>query len=171
MIGMREELGVGKININCIYKYLNNKIKFRISKEEIQKLFGLYNRKNYFNLENFKYFFFEQPSNEKLSIQMDNYVKFENKMTMTKSSSEGILYNDKNKNEHNLHYSEKNKYFVLINLIKEQNDNKLIKAILNNKNEDELNYNDFYNLIYSFFPKTKRNTLIMKLKEYLIIIK
>ena len=158
-----DEQGLGKININNIYKYMNNKIKFRISKEEITKLFGLYGRKNYFNLENFKYFFFEQPSNEKLSIQKDNYNKLENRVT--KSSSEGILVIDNNKNDHNLHYNDKNKYNELINIIREQNDNKLIKVILNNKNEDELNYNEFYNLIYSFIPKNKKKYFDSEIKR------
>lgn len=158
-----DEQGQGKININDIYKYLNNKIKFRISKEEIQKFIRFYNNKNYFNLENFKYFFFEEPSNEKLSIQKENYLKSEYKMN--KSSSEGILFIDKNKKDNNLYYCDKNKYSELINLIKEQNDNKLIKVILNNKNEDELNYNDFYNLIDSFIPKNKKKYFEKEIKR------
>jgi hypothetical protein len=119
-----DEQGIGKISINNIYRYLNNKIKFKISKEDIKKLIANHCKKKYFDLQNFKYFFFEEPSNEKTSIQIRKFL--------TKNMSDNLkLY--KNKNDINLLGYEKYKYKKLLYTVKEQKD----KILSEKKSESE----------------------------------
>ena len=152
------ENGIGKLSINDIYKYLNNKIKYRISKEEVKRLFENYLKKNYLDLESFKYLFFEQPSNEKISIQLNKIL------AMIKSSSEGFLPLEINKNETNLYYYDKKKYNDLINLIKENEDKILLHLLVNTEKEDDLNYSDFYNLINKIIPDNNKNNYENQIK-------
>ena len=146
-----DEQGLGKITIKDIYRYLNNKIKYKISKEETKRLFGYFCKKNYFDLQNFKYFFFEEPSNEKLSIKLNKFFNY-NQMLM-KSSSDGLLQFNRSKNDNNILCYEKYKYNELLNLIKEQKNKIILNQISVTKDKDnkieEINYNEFYNLIIS----------------------
>ena len=57
-----DENELGKIDINDITNYLNNKIKYKISWNETRELFSAYNIKNYLDLENFRIFFFDDFS-------------------------------------------------------------------------------------------------------------
>ena len=140
--------GAGILSLNDIYKYLNNKIKFKISKDEVNKLLESYLKKNYFDLEYFKFFFFEEPSNEKLSIILNKNV--EHNKTFKKTSSDTYLLYNKKK-DINISFYEKSKYFDLIDLIKEQKDKIILEKLSKrgniNKNGEELNYNDFCNFI------------------------
>ena len=155
-----DEQGIGKININDIYKYLNNKIKYKISKDEIKRIFSLYYKKKFFDLENFKYFFFEDP-NEKLSIKFNKFYEYNQKLKyLVKNSSDEHLLFSKRKNEDNNNNSNnisnyENKYYnELLNLIKKEK-NKIISEIKNRK-EDDFDYNDFYNLINKYIPENKK---------------
>lgn len=145
-----DEKGLGKITINDMYKYLNNKIKFKISKDEIRKLIGLYFKKIYLDLPNFKFFFFEQPSNEKISFQF-NKTFFEKKEKISKSTSDRYIF-IKNRDEDKLLFYKNCKYKELLDLIIEQKD-----KLLNEENKKgELNYNDFYNLINNIIKENKK---------------
>ena len=148
-----KEQGKDYININDLHKYLNNKIKFKISKDETNKLFGVYFKKNIFDVNNFKYLFFEEQSNKKLSIQVNN-LKYYNKMFI-KSLSDGYLSLNCAKNN-NIIYYEKHKYFELLNLVKEHK-NKLLKKYKENEKEEGFNYNEFLALIYSILIESKKS--------------
>ena len=151
------EKGMGKLSSYDIYKYLNNKIKYRISKDEVKKIFMSYLKNNYLDLESFKNLFFECPSNEKISIQLD-------KMMMAKISSDKNLSLDKNKNDSNLSYYEKSKYNELINIIEEQKEIILLKLIFKNQKGNDLNYSEFYNLIYNIIPENKKHNFDNQIK-------
>lgn len=148
-----KEQGKDYININDLHKYLNNKIKFKISKDETNKLFGVYFKKNIFDVNNFKYLFFEEQSNKKLSIQVNN-LKYYNKMFI-KSLSDGYLSLNCAKNN-NIIYYEKHKYFELLNLVKEHK-NKLLKKYKENEKEEGFNYNEFLTLINSILNESKKS--------------
>ena len=148
-----KEKGKDYININDLHKYLNNKIKFKISKDETNKLFGVYFKKNIFDVNNFKYLFFEEQSNKKLSIQVNN-LKYYNKMFI-KSLSDGYLSLNCAKNN-NIIYYEKHKYFELLNLVKEHK-NKLLKKYKENEKEEGFNYNEFLTLINSILNESKKS--------------
>ena len=148
-----KEQGKDYININDLHKYLNNKIKFKISKDETNKLFGVYFKKNIFDVNNFKYLFFEEQSNKKLSIQVNN-LKYYNKMFI-KSLSDGYLSLNCAKNN-NIIYYEKHKYFELLNLVKEHK-NKLLKKYKENEKEEGFNYNEFLTFINSILNESKKS--------------
>ena len=151
------EKGMGKLSSYDIYKYLNNKIKYRISKDEVKRIFMCYFKNNYLDLESFKNLFFEYPSNEKISIQLD-------KMMMARISSDKSLSLEKNKNDSNLSYYEKSKYNELINIIEEQKEIILLKLIFKNQKGNELNYSEFYNLIYNVIPENKKHNFGNQIK-------
>ena len=150
-----DENGIGKISINDIYKYLNIKIKYKISKDEIKRLMKIYFKKNYLDLQNFKYFFIEEPSNKKLTFHK---IFFDKKENLFKSLSDGDLFNENE--DKNLHY--KNcKYKQLMSLIIEQKD-----KILNEENQkEELDYNDFYNLIIKIIKENKKQNFDNEIKK------
>ena len=148
-----KEKGKDYININDLHKYLNNKIKFKISKDETNKLFGVYFKKNIFDVNYFKYLFFEEQSNKKVSIQVNN-LKYYNKMFI-KSLSDGYLSLNCAKNN-NIIYYEKHKYFELLNLVKEHK-NKLLKKYKENEKEEGFNYNEFLTLINSILNESKKS--------------
>jgi len=148
-----KEKGKEYININDLHKYLNNKIKFKISKDETNKLFGIYFKKNNFDLYNFKYLFFEEQSNKKFSIQV-NKLEYYNKMFI-KSLSDGYLSLNCSKNN-NIKYYEKHKYYELLKLVKEHK-NKLLKKYKENEKEEGFNYNEFLTLIYSILNESKKS--------------
>ena len=148
-----KEKGKEYLNINDLHKYLNNKIKFKISKDEINKLFGVYFKKNNFDVNNFKYLFFEEQSNKNLSIQV-NKLQYYNKMFI-KCLSDGYLSLNSNKNN-NIKYYEKHKYYELLNLVKEHK-NKLLKKYKENEKEEGYNYNEFLALIYNILIESKKS--------------
>ncbi len=152
-----DEQGIGKITINNVYRYLNNKINFKISKEETKKLIAYYSKKNYFDLQNFKYFFFEEPSNEKLSIKVSKLL--------TNKLNENLQFH-KNKNNINILCYEKYKYNKLLNAIKEHKDKILSEKIVeSDKKEEELNYNDFNTLINNIIIDDKKINYSKEIKK------
>ena len=155
----------GKISFNDIYNYLNNKISLKISMDETKKLFKPYCKKNFFELEDFKYLFFEEPSNEKLSIKLKKSNKIH--PIIVKCSSERILFNNKIKNIISLNNQ---KYEELLYLLKNQDKTDTLFGRLltkyNNGREKELNYKDFCNLINKIINndnKQNYNNAIKKL--------
>jgi len=148
-----KEKGKDYIDINDLYKYLNNKIKFKISKDEASKLFGIYIKKNNFDENTFKYLFFEEQSKKKLSIHV-NKLKYYNQMFI-KSLSDGYLSLNCAKNN-NIIYYEKHKYYELLNLVKEHK-NKLLKKYKENEKEEGFNYNEFLTLINSILNESKKS--------------
>ena len=150
----------GTITINEIYIYLNNKINYKISIDEIKKLFEPYCKNNFLDLEHFKYLFFEGPSNEKLSIKLKKNMNNNYYSIMTKSSSEKLYFNNKKKTNNNFSSNENNKYNELLNLIKEQNQNDKIYfgkfLIRDYRKDEELDYHEFYNFINNIIIKDKK---------------
>lgn len=147
-----DEQEKGKIDINDIYNYLNNKIKFPISKAEITKIFGLYYNKSFFYLEDFKNCFLEQPSNEKLFVQYDKSLK--SKKRLAKSSSEGILFNNI-KSNHDKKTKSYNEKYKDSELMDKQNDK--LRISIKKKYKDELNNNVNNNLINKEIPENNKN--------------
>jgi hypothetical protein len=152
-----DEQGIGKISINNIYRYLNNKIKFKISKEDTKKLIANHCKKKFFDLQNFKYFFFEEPSNEKTSIQI--------RKLLTKNMNDNLKL-CKNKNDINLLCYEKYKYKKLLNTIKEQKDKILLeKRNESEEKEEELTFNDFNNIINNIIIDNKNINYTKEIKK------
>ena len=143
---------IGKINIHDLYLYMNKKIKFKISKENIKKILDSYFHKNYLNYQNFKEFFFEEFSNNQVSIISKQYNNVDLNLKLVKSSSDtSIQINTKKKNDINPIEKEKE----LLNIIKTKQ-NLLLKRLVIKEVEDELNYNDFHKLILDIIERNKK---------------
>ena len=135
------EQKTGKININDAYNYLNNKIKYKISKNDTRKLLNSICNKNYLDLENFRIIFFENPPKEKLVIRGNKFFEFN--MPLYKYN---IEINRVNRSENDLRISffEKFKYNEIISLILKQKN-----IILSQLNTDgvSLTFVEFYTII------------------------
>ena len=135
------EQKTGKININEACNYLNNKIKYKISKNDTRKLLNSICNKNYLDLENFRIIFFENPPKEKLVIRGNKFLEFN--MPLYKYN---IEINRVNRSENDLRISffEKFKYNEIISLILKQKN-----IILSQLNTDRvsLTFVEFYTII------------------------
>ena len=137
------------LGIDDIYHYLKSKINMKVTKYEIQKIFGC----NYINLdvESFKNFFFEENSGKKCFLVINNFLLSKNNF-----SDENIFNIEKDnylpKSVDHLKICENlNKnYDLIFNLLKEQKE-KILEKLGNMKNMKnmECEYYDFYYLIKS----------------------
>ena len=151
-----DEQQKGKININNIYNYLNKKIKYKISKNEVRKLIILFNNKNYLDLDNFRIFFFEDSPRDKLCIKGSKYLEYNDNNSLLKYINEFSHINNINKSESNcsISFIEKFKYNELIHLILGKKDNILSQI---NKERIELTFIEFYSIIRTLIKEKKTN--------------
>ena len=135
------EQKTGKININDAYNYLNNKIKYKISKNDTRKLLNSICNKNYLDLENFRIIFFENPPKEKLVIRGNKFFGFN--MPLYKYNIE-INRINRSENDLRISFFEKFKYNEIISLILKQKN-----IILSQLNTDgvSLTFVEFYTII------------------------
>ena len=135
------EQKTGKININDAYNYLNNKIKYKISKNDTRKLLNSICNKNYLDLENFRIIFFENPPKEKLVIRGNKFFEFN--MPLYKYNIE-INRINRSENDLRISFFEKFKYNEIISLILKQKN-----IILSQLNTDgvSLTFVEFYTII------------------------
>ena len=135
------EQKTGKININEAYNYLNNKIKYKISKNDTRKLLNSICNKNYLDLENFRIIFFENPPKEKLVIRGNKFFEFN--MPLYKYNIE-INRINRSENDLRISFFEKFKYNEIISLILKQKN-----IILSQLNTDRvsLTFVEFYTII------------------------
>ena len=139
------------LDCDNIYYYLKLKLGLKITKDDIIKIFGC--DKAYFDIENFKNFFFEENSGKKCFIITKDFLiknskldfdNRNNKENFILSPSSSYFLKNKEK-EFNF------KYDLFFNTLKDQ------KSIILDKicdyrmgfNKIEYEYNDFYNLINS----------------------
>ena len=144
-----DEQKTGKINIKDMYNYLNNKIKYKISKNDTRKLLNSICNKNYLDLENFRIIFFENPPKEKLFIRGNKFFEFGEPLYKYNNEINRI-----NRSENNLRVSffEKFKYNEIISLILKQKN-----IILSKINSDKvtLTFVEFYSIIKSSIDEKK----------------
>ena len=135
------EQKTGKININDAYNYLNNKIKYKISKNDTRKLLNSICNKNYLDLENFRIIFFENPPKEKLVIRGNKFFEFN--MPLYKYNIE-INRINRSENDLRISFFEKFKYNEIISLILKQKN-----IILSQLDTDgvSLTFVEFYTII------------------------
>ena len=143
------EQKTGKININDMYNYLNNKIKYKISKNDTRKLLNSICNKNYLDLENFRVIFFENPPKEKLFIRGNKFFEFNEPLFKY-----NIELNRINRSENNLRISffEKFKYNEIISLILKQKNIILSKI---NSDKVSLTFVEFYSIIKNSIDEKK----------------
>ena len=143
------EQKTGKININEMYNYLNNKIKYKISKNDTRKLLNSICNKNYLDLENFRVIFFENPPKEKLFIRGNKFFEFNEPLFKY-----NIELNRINRSENNLRISffEKFKYNEIISLILKQKNIILSKI---NSDKVSLTFVEFYSIIKNSIDEKK----------------
>ena len=143
------EQKTGIININDMYNYLNNKIKYKISKNDTRKLLNSICNKNYLDLENFRIIFFENPPKEKLFIKGNKFFEFNEPLFKY-----NIEINRINRSENNLRISffEKFKYNEIISLILKQKNIILSKI---NSDKVSLTFVEFYSIIKNSIDEKK----------------
>ena len=143
------EQKTGKISINEMYNYLNNKIKYKISKNDTRKLLNSICNKNYLDLENFRVIFFENPPKEKLFIRGNKFFEFNEPLFKY-----NIELNRINRSENNLRISffEKFKYNEIISLILKQKNIILSKI---NSDKVSLTFVEFYSIIKNSIDEKK----------------
>ena len=149
-----DENELGKIDINDITNYLNNKIKYKISWNETRELFSAYNIKNYLDLENFRIFFFDDFPKEKLILKGSKYLEY--KDSLIKSCMELNPLNNINISESDCSVSilENYKYNKVIMLILQQRD-EIFSQI--NKERNNLTFVEFYSIIRNVIKEKKVN--------------
>ena len=144
-----DERKSGKININDMYNYLNNKIKYKISKKDVKELLYSICNKNYLNFENFRIFFFEDSPEEKLLLRGNKFLQY--KELLTKNINE-ISRINKSETNNNIPLFEKFKFKeILLLLLKEKND--ILMQI--NKDRNELTFVEFYSIIRNVIKGNK----------------
>ena len=139
------------LDCDNIYYYLKLKLGLKVSKDDIAKIFNY--DKAYFDIENFKNFFFEENSGKKCFIITKDFLLKNSKLDFdNRNNKENYIlspsssYFIKNK-EKDFNF----KYELFFNTLKDQ------KSIILDKicdyrmgfNKMEYEYNDFYNLINS----------------------
>ena len=144
-----DEQMCGKISIIDMHNYLNNKIKYKISKNDVKKLLFSICNKNYLNYDNFRIFFFEDSPEEKLLIRGNNYSQY--KELLTKNINE-ISHINKSETNNNISLFEKFKFNeILLLLLKEKND--ILMQI--NKDRMDLTFVEFYSIIRNVIKGNK----------------
>ena len=144
-----DEQKCGRISINDIHNYLNNKIKYKISKNDVKKLLFSICNKNYLSYDNFRIFFFEDSPEEKLLIRGNNYSQY--KELLTKNINE-ISHINKSETNNNISLFEKFKFNeILLLLLKEKND--ILMQI--NKDRMDLTFVEFYSIIRNVIKGNK----------------
>ena len=144
-----DEQKCGRISINDIHNYLNNKIKYKISKNDVKKLLFSICNKNYLSYDNFRINFFEDSPEEKLLIRGNNYSQY--KELLTKNINE-ISHINKSETNNNISLFEKFKFNeILLLLLKEKND--ILMQI--NKDRMDLTFVEFYSIIRNVIKRNK----------------
>ena len=146
-----DERKIGKIFINDIYNYVNKKIKYKISKNEIRKLLFSISNKNYLDLENFRIIFFEDSPNEKLFIKGNKFIEL-NEATIKNIND--ISYLNKSESSNNISFFEKFRYNEMISLILQQK-NFILSQIT--KDRIDLTFIEFYSIIRNIVKEKKLN--------------
>ena len=146
-----DERKIGKIFVNDIYNYVNKKIKYKISKNEIRKLLFSISNKNYFDLENFRIIFFEDSPNEKLFIKGNKFIEL-NEATIKNIND--ISYLSKSESSNNISFFEKFRYNEMISLILQQK-NFILSQIT--KDRIDLTFVEFYSIIRNIVKEKKLN--------------
>jgi hypothetical protein len=144
-----DEQRKGKINVNDMYNYLNNKIKYKISKNDTTKLLYSICNKNYLDLNDFRIIFFENEPKERLLIKGKKFFDF-NEPILVKKFDVSLI----NKSENNLGISffEKFKYNEIISLILKQK-NFILSQIKSDK--IALTFVEFYTIIKNVINEKK----------------
>ena len=145
-----DENELGKIDINDITNYLNNKIKYKISWNETRELFSAYNIKNYLDLENFRIIFFEDSPNEKLFIKGNKFIEL-NEATIKNIND--ISYLNKSESSNNISFFEKFRYNEMISLILQQK-NFILSQIT--KDRIDLTFVEFYSIIRNIVKEKRK---------------
>ena len=144
-----DEQKTGKINVNDMYNYLNQKIKYKISKQDTAKLLYSICNKNYLDLNNFRIIFFENEPKERLFIKGSKFFDFNESLLKKKFDINQI-----NKSENNLGISffEKFKYNEIISLILKQKN-----IILSQIKSDRvaLTFVEFYMIVKNVIKEKK----------------
>ena len=140
------------LDLEDIYYYLKEKLELKISKEQISKMFN--NNSVYFDIDNFKNFFFEENSGKEFFIITKDFLlkksklDFDSKINKPNYILSPITPNNLRENIIDNNY----KIDLLFNTLKEQK-SKILDIICDynseNKDKIEYEYNDFYNLINS----------------------
>ena len=146
-----DERKIGKIFVNDIYNYVNKKIKYKISKNEIRKLLFSISNKNYLDLENFRIIFFEDSPNEKLFIKGNKFIEL-NEATIKNIND--ISYLNKSESSNNISFFEKFRYNEMISLILQQK-NFILSQIT--KDRIDLTFVEFYSIIRNIVKEKKLN--------------
>lgn len=146
-----DENNQGRITVNDIYNYLNNKIKFKITKNEIKKLLFSLSNRNYLDLENFRILFFETSSKEKLFIRGNKI--FESHQTLSKNMSDASNIN-RSENHSNISFFEKFRYNEIISLLLQEKIGILSQI---NKDRVELTFLEFYSILKNSIKEKKFN--------------